>query len=198
MRAVPASRFSKTGIAGVPVVAIILFAFVIVGQFVMSCTRIGRAMTMVGSNSRAAIAAGIYITATITLAYAIAGACTAIGGCCSPRDTGPPIWNSAAGTTTRRLPRCWSAAPAFPAAPALTVEDVIGVIVIAIIEVVLLLRGFSEQLQYLITGLLVLGVIMLHTLGRAAMTVRRHRKRRLLRRAAAIHHHGRHHHRRSG
>jgi ribose/xylose/arabinose/galactoside ABC-type transport system permease subunit len=37
--------------------------------------------------------------------------------------------------------------------------------VIAIIEVVLLLRGFSDQLQYFITGIIVLGVIMLHTIG---------------------------------
>jgi ribose/xylose/arabinose/galactoside ABC-type transport system permease subunit len=40
-----------------------------------------------------------------------------------------------------------------------------GVTVIAIIEVVLLLRGFSQQLQYLITGVIVLAVIMLHTIG---------------------------------
>jgi ribose/xylose/arabinose/galactoside ABC-type transport system permease subunit len=45
------------------------------------------------------------------------------------------------------------------------VRTLVGVTVIAIVEVVLLLRGFSEQLQYLITGLIVLGVIMLHTLG---------------------------------
>ena len=45
------------------------------------------------------------------------------------------------------------------------VRTLIGVTVIAIIEVVLLLRGFSQQLQYLITGLIVLSVIMLHTIG---------------------------------
>ena len=38
-------------------------------------------------------------------------------------------------------------------------------VAVAIIEVVLLLRGFSQQLQYLITGLIVLAVIMLHTIG---------------------------------
>ena len=45
------------------------------------------------------------------------------------------------------------------------VRTLIGVTVIAIIEVVLLLRGFSQQLQYLITGIIVLSVIMLHTIG---------------------------------
>jgi len=44
-------------------------------------------------------------------------------------------------------------------------RTMIGVTVIAIIEVVLLLRGFSQQLQYLITGIIVLAVIMLHTVG---------------------------------
>jgi len=44
-------------------------------------------------------------------------------------------------------------------------RTLIGVTVIAVIEVVLLLRGFSEQLQYLITGAIVLAVIMLHTVG---------------------------------
>ena len=45
------------------------------------------------------------------------------------------------------------------------VRTLVGATVIAAIEVVLLLRGFSEQLQYLITGLIVLAVIMLHTIG---------------------------------
>jgi ribose/xylose/arabinose/galactoside ABC-type transport system permease subunit len=45
------------------------------------------------------------------------------------------------------------------------VRTLLGVLVIAIIEVVLLLRGFSQQLQYLITGVIVLVVIMLHTIS---------------------------------
>ena len=46
-------------------------------------------------------------------------------------------------------------------------RTLVGVFVIAVIEVVLLLRGFSEELQYLITGLIVLAVIMLHVVGAA-------------------------------
>ena len=45
------------------------------------------------------------------------------------------------------------------------IRTLVGVTVIAIIEVVLLLRGFSQELQYLITGIIVLCVIMLHTIG---------------------------------
>jgi ribose/xylose/arabinose/galactoside ABC-type transport system permease subunit len=44
-------------------------------------------------------------------------------------------------------------------------RTLIGVSVIAAVEVVLLLRGFPEELQYLVTGIIVLLVIMLHTIG---------------------------------
>jgi ribose/xylose/arabinose/galactoside ABC-type transport system permease subunit len=45
------------------------------------------------------------------------------------------------------------------------VRTLIGVTVIAIIGTVLLLRGFSQQLQYFITGVIVLVVIMLQTVS---------------------------------
>src|SRR3954463_9033520 len=45
--------------AGIPVEALYFLATVMIGQFVLSWTRIGREMIMVGSNLRAAIAAGI-------------------------------------------------------------------------------------------------------------------------------------------
>jgi len=45
------------------------------------------------------------------------------------------------------------------------IRTLIGVTIIALVEVVLILRGFSDQMQYLITGLIVLAVILLHALG---------------------------------
>ncbi len=50
---------------------------VIVGQFILSCTRFGRHIHMVGSNIRAAEAAGIETWHTVTGAYVVAGLCTA-------------------------------------------------------------------------------------------------------------------------
>ena len=44
-------------------------------------------------------------------------------------------------------------------------RTLVDVTVIAAVQICLLLRGYDKQLQYLITGLVVLGVIMLHTLG---------------------------------
>ena len=44
-------------------------------------------------------------------------------------------------------------------------RTLLGVAVVSTIQVVLLLHGFSQQMQYLMTGLIVLTVIMLHSLG---------------------------------
>src|SRR5262249_60340024 len=66
--------------AGVPVEALYFFATVVIGQLVLSSTRIGREMIMVGSNPRAAAAAGLETTSAITYAYVIAGACSAVSG----------------------------------------------------------------------------------------------------------------------
>ncbi len=40
-----------------------------------------------------------------------------------------------------------------------------GVAVISVVQVVLLLYGFRQEWQYLIAGLIVLLVVMLHTAG---------------------------------
>ena len=44
----------------------------------------------------------------------------------------------------------------------------IGVVVIAVLQSLLLLHGFEIQYQYLLIGLIVLGAILLQSKGRAA------------------------------
>jgi ribose/xylose/arabinose/galactoside ABC-type transport system permease subunit len=155
----------KSRFAGIPIDAWCFFATVAVGQFILSWTRIGRLMTMVGSNIRAATAAGVPTTATVTAAYVIAGACAAISGILLAARYGSGDMEIATGYDYTAIAAVLVGGTGIAGGSGSTVRTLAGVIVIAVIEVVLLLRGFSEQLQYLITGLLVLCVIMLHTLG---------------------------------
>lgn len=155
----------KGRFAGIPINAWCFFAAVAAGQFILSCTRIGRLMIMVGSNIRAATAAGVPTTATVTAAYVIAGACAAISGILLAARYGSGDMEIATGYDYTAIAAVLVGGTGIAGGSGSTVRTLVGVIVIAIIEVVLLLRGFSEQLQYLITGLLVLCVIMLHTLG---------------------------------
>ena len=159
----------KGRIAGIPVEALYFFATVVVGQFILSWTRIGRAMTMVGSNARAATAAGISTAAAVTFAYVLAGACAAISGILLAARYGSGDMELGTGYDYTAIAAVLVGGTAIQGGSGSVVRTLIGVTVIAIIEVVLLLRGFSQQLQYLITGIIVLSVIMLHTHRREAL-----------------------------
>jgi ribose/xylose/arabinose/galactoside ABC-type transport system permease subunit len=155
----------KGRIAGFPIESLCFFATVVVGQFILSWTRIGRLMAMVGSNIRAAAAIGIDTTWVITAAYLIAGAFAAVSGVLLAARYGSGDMELGTGYDYTAIAAVLVGGTGISGGSGSTIRTLIGVTVIAIIEVVLLLRGFSEQLQYLITGLIVLAVIMLHTLG---------------------------------
>ncbi len=155
----------KGRIAGIPIQALCFFATVIVGQFILSWTRVGRLMAMVGSNIRAATAAGIDTTSTVTIAYVLAGGCAAISGVLLAARYGSGDMELGAGYDYTAIAAVLVGGTGISGGSGSALRTFVGVTVIATIEVVLLLRGFSEQLQYLITGIIVLAVIMLHAVG---------------------------------
>ena len=155
----------KGRVAGIPVEALYFFATVMLGQIMLSLTRVGREMVMVGSNLRAAVAAGVNTAKVVTVAYVIAGACSAVSGVLLAARYGSGDMELGTGYDYTAIAAVLVGGTAIQGGSGSVIRTLIGVTVIAIIEVVLLLRGFSQQLQYLITGLIVLAVIMLHTIG---------------------------------
>jgi ribose/xylose/arabinose/galactoside ABC-type transport system permease subunit len=95
----------------------------------------------------------------------IAGACAAISGVLLAARYGSGDMELGAGYDYTAIAAVLVGGTAIAGGSGSALRTLVGVTVIAIIEVVLLLRGFSEQLQYLITGIIVLAVIMLHVVG---------------------------------
>jgi ribose/xylose/arabinose/galactoside ABC-type transport system permease subunit len=157
--------FFKSRIAGFPVETLVFFAAVALGEIVLSCTRFGRTMRMVGSNWRAAEAAGIRAARVVTGAYVLAGAFASVSGILLAARYGSGDMELGAGYDYSAIAAVLVGGTAIQGGEGSVLRTLVGVSVIAAVEVVLLLRGFSEQLQYLVTGVIVLGVIMLHTLG---------------------------------
>jgi ribose/xylose/arabinose/galactoside ABC-type transport system permease subunit len=155
----------KGRVAGIPIETLYFFAIVLIGQFILSWTRIGREMVMVGSNLRAAIAAGVNTAKAVTFAYALAGACSAVAGVLLAARYGSGDMELGAGYDYTAIAAVLVGGTAIGGGSGSVVRTLIGVTVIAVIATVLLLRGFSQQWQYLITGIIVLAVIMLHTIG---------------------------------
>lgn len=155
----------KGRVQGIPIETLIFFAVVVIGQIMLSWTSLGRAMLMVGSNRRAAEAAGLPAPAVVTAAYVLTGAFTAVSGILLSSRYGSGDMDLGAGYDYSAIAAVLVGGSAIQGGSGSIIRTAIGVLVIATVQVVLRLRGFSEELQYLITGLIVLIVIMLHTVG---------------------------------
>lgn len=157
--------FFKSRVAGIPVTTLIFLGTVALGELILSGTRFGRAMRMVGSNWRAAEAAGFNAATVVTGAYLLAGAFSAVSGILLAARYGSGDMELGAGYDYTAIAAVLVGGTAIQGGEGSVLRTLIGVSVIAAVEVVLLLRGFPEELQYLVTGIIVLLVIMLHTIG---------------------------------
>lgn len=157
--------FFKTRVWGIPFETVVMLGAMFAGQLLLHATRLGRGMRMVGSNRRAAEAAGINCPAVVTAAYAIAGLTAALAGILLAARYGSGDMELGSGFDYRAIAAVLVGGTAIQGGAGSVLRSLLGVVVIATLEIVLRLRGYSEDLQYLVTGLVVLAVIMLQGVG---------------------------------
>jgi ribose/xylose/arabinose/galactoside ABC-type transport system permease subunit len=138
---------------------------VVAGQLILSFTRFGRNVYMVGSNIRAAEAAGIETWRTVTGAYVVAGLCTACSAALMAARYASGDMEHGIGYDYQAISAVLVGGTAIGGGEGSALRTLAGAFVIALVEGLLLLNGFSTQMQYLTIGVIVLGVIMLQTLG---------------------------------
>jgi ribose/xylose/arabinose/galactoside ABC-type transport system permease subunit len=138
---------------------------VVVGQLILSFTRFGRNIYMVGSNLRAAEAAGIATWRTVTGAYVVAGLCTAFSAVLMAARYASGDMEHGLGYDYQAISAVLVGGTAIAGGEGSALRTLAGAFIIAVVEGLLLLNGFSTQWQYLTIGIIVLGVIMLQTLG---------------------------------
>ncbi|MCX7314011.1 MAG: ABC transporter permease [Alphaproteobacteria bacterium] len=138
---------------------------VLVGQIALSFTRFGRNVIMVGSNRRAAEAVGIETWQTITGAYLVAGLFTAFSSVLMAARYASGDMEHGLGYDYHAISAVLVGGTAIGGGEGSVIRTLSGAFIIAVVEGLLLLNGFTTQWQYLIIGLIVLGVIMLQTLG---------------------------------
>ena len=153
----------RIGFVPIPLAA---FLFTVVaGQFVLSFTRFGRNLYMVGSNHRAAVAAGIVTWRTVTGAYVVAGLFTALSAVLMAARYASGDMEHGIGYDYHAISAVLVGGTAIQGGEGSALRTLVGTAIIAVIQGLLLLWGFSTPMQYLIVGIIVLGVIMLQTLG---------------------------------
>jgi ribose transport system permease protein len=155
----------RGSVLGVPMPLAAFILTVVVAQIVLSFTRFGRKLYMVGSNWRVARAAGLEPARIVLGAYVAAGLCTALAGILmAARYSGGDL-ELGLGYDYGAISAVLVGGTAIAGGEGSAIRSLVGAFIIAICQVLLLLHGFSTQVQYLATGLVVLLVIMLQTLG---------------------------------
>ncbi len=150
---------------GVPMPLFAFIVTVVVAQFVLSFTRFGRQLYMVGSNWRAALAAGLDPARIVLGAYIAAGLCTALAGILMAARYSSGDMELGLGYDYHAISAVLVGGTAISGGEGSAIRSLVGAFIIAVCQVLLLLHGFSTQVQYLAIGVIVLLVIMLQTLA---------------------------------
>jgi ribose/xylose/arabinose/galactoside ABC-type transport system permease subunit len=158
--------YLKGSFGGVPIEALTFAACLLVGQTILSFTRVGRSMFMVGSNWRAAELIGFDNGMTVTFAYVFAGGFAAVAGILLGARYGSGDMELGAGYDYTAIAAVLIGGTSIHGGAGSIFQTAFGCLVIALVQSASLLRGFGQELQYLITGLIVLGVILLQTAGK--------------------------------
>jgi ribose/xylose/arabinose/galactoside ABC-type transport system permease subunit len=157
----------KGRVLGVPMPLAGFIATVAIAQIVLSFTRFGRQLYMVGSNWRAALAAGLEPARIVLGAYVAAGLCTALAGILMAARYSSGDLELGLGYDYSAISAVLVGGTAISGGEGSAIRSLIGAFIIAVCQVLLLLHGFSTQIQYLTIGVIVLFVIMLQTLADA-------------------------------
>jgi len=156
----------KGKVAGVPIEFLVFAASALVAQFILSLTRFGRNLYMVGSSFRAAEAAGVSTWRTVTGAYLWAGLFASLAGILLANRYDAANMDYGVAYDYDAIAAVLVGGTAIGGGQGSALRTFAGAMVIASVQVMLLLKGLRQEWQYLAAGLIVLTVIVLQARGR--------------------------------
>jgi ribose/xylose/arabinose/galactoside ABC-type transport system permease subunit len=158
--------FIKGKVAGMPIEFLVFVLSALVAQFILSATRFGRNLFMVGSSFRAAEAVGVRTWRTITGAYLWAGFFTSLAGIMLAIRYDAANMDYGVGYDYDAIAAVLVGGTAIGGGQGSALRTLAGAMVIAAVQVMLLLKGLRQEWQYLAAGLIVLAVIILQSRGK--------------------------------
>jgi ribose/xylose/arabinose/galactoside ABC-type transport system permease subunit len=150
-------------VLGLPIEFLFLVVVAVTGQLLLSFSVFGRNLLMVGSSRRAAEAAGIRAWRTTASAYLWAGLFAAVSGMLLASRYGKGNMDYGATFDYDAITAVIIGGTAIDGGRGSVVRTIVGVIIMEVVRVILLLNGFRQEWQYLISGVIILTVILLQT-----------------------------------
>ncbi|HEY1364721.1 MAG TPA: ABC transporter permease [Xanthobacteraceae bacterium] len=158
-------RLAKGKLAGIPMEFLVFLVCALTAQFILTMTRFGRHLVMVGSNLRAAEVVGIRTWRTVTGAYLWAGLFTSLAGIMLGIRYDSANMDYGVAYDYDAIAAVLVGGTAIGGGTGSALRTFAGAMVIAAVQVMLLLRGLRQEWQYLAAGLIVLAVIVLQVRG---------------------------------
>ncbi|OXR48865.1 hypothetical protein PuT2_09760 [Pusillimonas sp. T2] len=145
---------------GLPAAMVVFVAIAILGELILRFTRFGQHILLVGSNINASVVAGIRTWRTVLGCYALAGLCAGVCGLLLAARFGSGTMEFGIGYDYSAISAVLVGGTAIAGGSGSVLRTVIGVLVIAVLQSILLLRGFETQYQYFLIGVIVLLAIL--------------------------------------
>jgi ribose/xylose/arabinose/galactoside ABC-type transport system permease subunit len=153
-------------VLGLPVEFVALIGAAAIAQVLLSYTVFGRHLLMTGSSLAAAEVIGLRTWRTVTGAYLWAGLFAGLAGILLAIRYGSASMNYGIGYEYDAMAAVLVGGTSIRGGEGSALRTLVGALVIAVIEAVLLLWGFRQEWQFLIAGVIVLAVVALQTRGR--------------------------------
>lgn len=147
-------------VAGLPM-GVYLFAVVaVVAHGLLSRTSLGRGIYLVGQNRQAAYVAGLPVTAILTAAFAVAGVCVALAGLVQASSITSANLAGQGTLTFDATAAAVVGGNAVQGGRGSVPRTLAGVMIIATVTDLFLIRGYSTGTQLVLKGLLVVAFVL--------------------------------------
>jgi ribose/xylose/arabinose/galactoside ABC-type transport system permease subunit len=151
---------------GIPAAFVAFVGVLLLGQALLTFTAFGRRIFLVGNSMPAARAAGLNVPLTLLGVYVWAGLFAAVAGLMLATHYNRGSIEFGAGYDYSGIAAVLVGGTPLSGGEGSAGRTFAGVLIIGAVQVLLLLHGFRQEWQYLITGIIVLAVIVLNTRGR--------------------------------
>lgn len=153
-------KFLSDTLAGIPVGVYLLVAAGVALHLVLVRSTWGRNLYFQGQSHSAAYAAGLPVLFTTVIAFAVAGACTSFAGVLQAASTQSATVNDLATLTFDAVAAAVVGGTAIAGGRGSIPRTLLGVLVIATVSDLLLLREYSAGVRLMATGVLVIVFVL--------------------------------------
>lgn len=154
---------SRSSFLGIPIMVIVMVAMFIIGQFVLTCTKFGNQLKVVGSGYEVARLSGINVVRTIVIVYIINALCASVCGLFLASMAKTGAYYNGEGYDFRAVTAVLLGGMTLAGGKGDLIGVFGGVLTVGMLNNIMTLIGIPTFNQWLVQGLVFLFIVWLNT-----------------------------------